>query len=49
MKLDEICRQKLALQGGPKAVTADPGDVFRWPIVTAEDGKRCWRCCVAAA
>ncbi len=29
--------QKLALHGGPKAVTRDPGDSFRWPIVTDED------------
>jgi perosamine synthetase len=27
----------LALFGGPKAVRSDPGDLFRWPIVTAED------------
>ena len=25
---------KLALLGGPKAVTNDPGDMFTWPIVT---------------
>ncbi|NLF19250.1 MAG: aminotransferase class V-fold PLP-dependent enzyme [Lentisphaerae bacterium] len=37
MGMDDICRQALALRGGPKAVTADAGDVFRWPIVTAED------------
>jgi dTDP-4-amino-4,6-dideoxygalactose transaminase len=37
MKLDEIRGQKLALHGGPKAVVSDPGDLFRWPIVTAED------------
>jgi perosamine synthetase len=29
--------EKLALHGGPKAVGKDPGDVFTWPIVTAED------------
>jgi len=29
--------QKLALFGGPKAVTKDPGDIFTWPIVTDED------------
>ena len=23
--------------GGPKAVTRDPGDLFTWPIITAED------------
>lgn len=28
---------ELALFGGPKAVQADPGDVFRWPIITEED------------
>lgn len=28
---------KLAIQGGPKAVTADPGKLFTWPIVTRED------------
>src|SRR5207245_11209170 len=27
---------KLALLGGPKAVRSDPGDMFRWPIVTPE-------------
>jgi len=27
----------LALFGGPKAVTKDPGDIFTWPIVTDED------------
>lgn len=27
----------LALNGGPKALTSDPGDIFSWPIVTAED------------
>ena len=28
---------KLALNGGPQAVTRDPGDIFKWPIVTPED------------
>ena len=28
---------KLAFFGGSKAVTADEGDIFRWPIITAED------------
>ena len=28
---------KLAIHGGPKAVTLDPGDLFTWPIVTQED------------
>ena len=27
----------LAINGGPKAVTKDPGDIFKWPIVTSED------------
>jgi len=28
--------EKLALFGGPKAVTTDPGDIFTWPIITKE-------------
>lgn len=28
--------EKLALFGGPKAVTKDPGDIFTWPIITKE-------------
>ena len=28
---------KLAINGGPKAVSADDGEIFRWPIVTPED------------
>jgi len=28
---------KLALLGGEKAITRDPGDIFKWPIVTEED------------
>jgi dTDP-4-amino-4,6-dideoxygalactose transaminase len=28
---------KLALKGGPKSVTLPDGDIFRWPMVTAED------------
>src|SRR2546425_8455080 len=28
---------ELAIFGGPRAVTRDPGDLFRWPIVTRED------------
>jgi dTDP-4-amino-4,6-dideoxygalactose transaminase len=28
---------KLALLGGPQAVTTEPRDTFTWPIVTAED------------
>ena len=29
--------EKLALVGGPQAVTTEPGDIFTWPIVTDED------------
>jgi dTDP-4-amino-4,6-dideoxygalactose transaminase len=29
--------EKLAILGGPKAVQADSGDLFDWPIITAED------------
>jgi perosamine synthetase len=32
-----MASSKLALLGGPKAVTRDPGDLFTWPIVTPED------------
>lgn len=28
---------KLAINGGPKAVSADDSEIFRWPIVTPED------------
>jgi perosamine synthetase len=28
---------KLALLGGPKAITRDPGEIFSWPIITKED------------
>lgn len=28
---------ELALFGGPKAITKDPGNLFTWPIVTKED------------
>ena len=27
----------LAINGGPKAVQSDPGDMFAWPIITKED------------
>jgi len=27
---------KLAINGGPKAVQSDPGDIFKWPIITKE-------------
>ena len=30
-------KSELALHGGPSAVKTDPGDMFDWPIVTAED------------
>ena len=30
-------KTKLAVNGGAKAVTAEPGDLFTWPIVTSED------------
>ena len=32
-----MSRSGLALHGGPKAVTIDPADMFKWPIVTEED------------
>jgi perosamine synthetase len=28
---------RLAIHGGPRVVQTDPGDVFKWPIITAED------------
>jgi dTDP-4-amino-4,6-dideoxygalactose transaminase len=28
---------ELALQGGPRAIVTEPGDIFRWPIITEED------------
>ena len=31
--------EKLAIKGGPKAVTLDPGDLFAWPIITEEDDR----------
>ena len=37
MGMDGMCGQELAILGGPKAVAVDPGDLFRWPIITAED------------
>lgn len=30
---------KLAILGGPKAVTSDPKKAFKWPIITKEDEK----------
>ena len=32
----------LAIHGGPKAVQTPPGDLFRWPIITEEDGTVKW-------
>jgi perosamine synthetase len=29
--------EKLAIFGGSKAVVSDPGDIFKWPIITKED------------
>jgi perosamine synthetase len=29
--------RQLALFGGPRAITMDPGDAFAWPILTADD------------
>ncbi len=34
---DAKLAEPLALLGGPKTVTAEPGDMFTWPIVTDED------------
>jgi perosamine synthetase len=31
--------KKLAVNGGPKAITKNPEDIFTWPIVTEEDEK----------
>jgi len=30
-------KSPLAIHGGPTALTAEPGDIFKWPIVTEED------------
>jgi len=32
-----IQKSALAIGGGPKAVQRDPGDAFKWPIITQED------------
>jgi perosamine synthetase len=32
-----MAQSKLALLGGPKAITKDQGDMFAWPIITKED------------
>ena len=32
-----MAANKLALNGGSKAIQSEPGDLFSWPIVTAED------------
>ncbi len=29
--------EQLAIKGGPKSVTKDPGDIMTWPIITQED------------
>ncbi len=29
--------EQLAINGGPKSVTSDPGDMMTWPIITRED------------
>lgn len=34
---DVLTQSRLAINGGPKAVQADPGDLFTWPIITPED------------
>lgn len=31
------CKEKLAILGGPKAITLPEGDAFTWPIITKED------------
>ena len=31
-----MTKHQLAMHGGPKAVTLDPGDVFQWPVITEE-------------
>ena len=36
MGASEETKSELALLGGARAVTSDPGDMFAWPIVTAE-------------
>ena len=33
----EVHKSKLAVNGGARALRTDPGDVFDWPIITAED------------
>src|SRR5438132_7502173 len=32
-----FANKPLAILGGPKSVQADPGDLFKWPIITPED------------
>lgn len=32
-----LTKSRLAVLDGPKAVQAEPGDLFTWPIITAED------------
>ena len=35
--MSDAPKSELALHGGPRTVETDPGDMFEWPIVTAED------------
>lgn len=37
MGTKEAVKEKLAILGGPKAVTIEDEDIFKWPIVTKED------------
>ena len=35
--METMTASKLAINGGPKAVQTDPGDIFKWPIITEKD------------
>ncbi len=35
--MEVIHKAKLAVNGGPQALRTDPGNIFEWPIITAED------------
>ena len=37
MSMEQTVAETLAILGGPKAVTMDAGDAFKWPIITSED------------
>lgn len=38
LRTEQITKEPLALLGGPRVLTADPpSELFRWPIITAED------------